>query len=145
MNVITDFNERRQEKKLLTERKMLKDLAIRKLKNMIDEWFNPFFQKRFHKTAMEEECVHSAIESFLLGAAYSRFGYYGESMEQANTRCIQEEQELINNLFDNILYLARESNDDFVMESIYLTCQHFIHYWWEEGFLAGKKRYKLKL
>lgn len=44
MNVITDFNERRQEKKLLTERKMLKDLAIRKLKNMIDEWFNPFFK-----------------------------------------------------------------------------------------------------
>lgn len=145
MNVITNLAERRQKKQLQTERKMLRELPVRKLKDTVYEWFAPLFQKRWiHHTYLEDICSEYAIESFILGALYSRFGYYGESLEKVHARCMTQEQELICNLYDEVCHL-QTGNNDFENESLYMACEYFIHFWWKEGFFAGTKRHKLRL
>jgi hypothetical protein len=145
MNVIA-FKEKRQEKMIKFERKVLKEVSLRKLKGMVGVYFSPFFRSQtIFTTAIEDGSIDVAIEAYLLGAHMSRFGYYGESMEDARKRRKYEEQYLIDSVFDYLQYWDATGGNDLEGESLYVAATQFIDYWWREGFKKGERRYKLRL
>ncbi|KYD27761.1 YbaK family protein [Geobacillus stearothermophilus] len=145
MTVITSFAEKRQEKQLRYERKMLRELSLEKLRAKVLEHFAPFYQMyRIFPSNVEEGCIDLAIEAYLLGAHYSRFGYYGESVDSVRRRCAQEEKYLIDTLFDFLCFWGN-IDDDLLGQSLYYACEQYIVDWWTEGFERGKKRRRLKL
>ena len=91
MNVITSFNAKRRERQIKYERKLLKELSIQSLKKSVQEYFG---SERIEgglwiQQGVEEGCYDVAIEAFLLGGQYSRFGHYGESIEQAKRSAVK--------------------------------------------------------
>lgn len=146
MNVITTFKEKRREKQIKYERKMLRELSLEGLKKNAIETFSDYFRSgSMLGSAIEEGCLDVAIEAYLLGAKYSRFGYYGESVDSVKQRCYQYEKNLIDALYDFIGYWGQIGDNDVVNESLYYACEHFVDTWWTEGFMKGEKRYRLKL
>lgn len=146
MNVITTFKEKRKEKQITYERKMLRELSLEGLKKNVSETFGSYFRiGTMLGSAIEEGCLDVAIEAYLLGAKYSRFSYYGESLEDVKKRCYQYEKNLIDALYEFICYWGHIGDHGFVNESLYYSCEHYVTYWWMEGFQKGEKRYRLKL
>ncbi|MFC4323800.1 YbaK family protein [Litchfieldia salsa] len=146
MNVITTFKEKKVQKQLSYERKMLREISLEDLKNNINHNFGSYLRsKTLFVSSIEEGCMDIAIEAFLLGARYSRFGYYGESVESVKQRSYYDEKYLIDNLYDFITYWTHAGDYDMVSEGLYYTCEHYVGTWWNEGFIKGEKRYRLKL
>ena len=146
MNVITTFKEKRKEKQIKYERKMLRELSLEELKKNVVDSFSSFFRMdSILGSAIEEGCIDVAIESYLLGAKYSKFGYYGESVEEVRMRCYRFEKNLIDALYEFICYWGHIGDQGFVNESLYYACEHYVTYWWTEGFQKGEKRHRLKL
>ncbi|MCA1032799.1 YbaK family protein [Bacillus timonensis] len=146
MNVITTFKEKRKEKQVKYERKMLRELSLEILKKKANECFGQFFQTgTMFAASLEDGCVDVAIESYLLGAKYSKFGYYGETYESVKDRCYMEEKHLVDILYDFLLYWGNIGDNNFVNESLYYACEQYVAYWWKEGFTKGEKRYRLRL
>jgi hypothetical protein len=146
MTVIHSLSQKRQEKQIKYELNILKELSLQKIKEKIKEHFIFFFQSRIlYQAIVEETCIDHTIEAFLLGAHFSRFGFYGESIEMVHARCSKEIDELTRSLYDYIICWGKSTNDDLVDESIHLTCEIFVHFWWREGYRIGKQRHKLKL
>jgi hypothetical protein len=76
MNVITSFKEKKREKEIKYERKMLRELSLNTLRAKVQQYFFPFYKGgRMFPSAIEEGCIDMAIEAYLLGASYSRLGY----------------------------------------------------------------------
>jgi hypothetical protein len=145
-NVIETFKEKKREKQITYERKMLKELSYEALKRKMNEYFDPYFQSGYlFISSFQDGCIDIAIESFLLGARYSRFGYFGETFEMVKNRCQQEEKYLIDALYDYLLHWGQIGDNDFILESLYYTCDRYVSYWWAEGFHKGEKRYRLRL
>ena len=69
------LTRRKTKAKLKYERKMLRELS---LKHCVQIFVMPFKCKELHRQ-YEDYCIELGIESYLLGARYSKFGYYGES------------------------------------------------------------------
>jgi hypothetical protein len=146
MAVITTLKEKREEKQMKYERKMLRELSHEEIKKIINEHFHPYFKVGLpFLSAIEEGCVDIAIETYLLGAEYSKFGHYGETIEQAEERCKQEIKNYTDALYDFVTYWGHIGDNDLLNESLYYSCEHFVHIWWHEGFRKGEKRYKLRL
>lgn len=146
MNVITTFKEKKREKQVTYERKMLRELSLEGLKKTVKTHFSPFFitGPLFIK-AIEEGCIDIAIEAYLLGARYSRFGYHGETPESVKQRCQAEEKYLIDAIFEFITYWGYIGDDHMANEALYYTCESYVDKWWHEGFNKGEKRYRLRL
>ena len=144
MNEIISLKQKRHQKELKYERKMLRELSLTEIKGKIDDCFGSF-NSNFKKSVVEDGCIDFAIEAFLLGAKYSKFGYYGESMQSAHKRCQLEEKRLIDDLFDYFITWGKVKGGDLSFEEIHLACEYYIHIWWKEGYLKGEKRYKLRL
>jgi len=145
MSVILSFKDKKREKEITYERKMLRELSLEQLRNRVDEYFGHFYPvNRIFPSSVEDGCIDVAIEAFLLGASYSRFGYYGESSEEVKRRCIKEERYLVNTLFDVFCFWGN-IDDNLVGESLYYACEHYVSTWWEEGFEKGRRRWRLKL
>jgi len=141
---IISLKQKRHQKELKYERKMLKELNLTEIKAKIDHCFRSF-EGKFKKTIIEDGCIDFAIEAFLLGAKYSRFGYYGESMQSANKRCQFEEKRLIDDFFDYLMNWGKIKEGELSIEELFIACEYFIHSWWEQGYTKGEKRYKLRL
>lgn len=144
MTEIISLKQKRHQKELKYERKMLKELNLTEIKAKIDHCFRSF-EEKFKKTIIEDGCIDFAIEAFLLGAKYSRFGYYGESMQSANKRCQFEEKRLIDDFFDYLMNWGKIKEGELSIEELFIVCEYFIHSWWEQGYTKGEKRYKLRL
>ncbi|MGH1145505.1 DUF2521 family protein [Bacillus pseudomycoides] len=141
MNVIVSLQEKQKEKQLKYERKMLRELSLKTLRSNIRDAFD---MKELH-TQYEDYCIELGIESYLLGARYSKFGYYGESFFDVKYRALEEEQQLTEMLFQFLTSMTMreiESNDK---ELLYESCEQFISSWWREGYEKGERRYRLKL
>ncbi|MFC0274171.1 DUF2521 family protein [Metabacillus herbersteinensis] len=146
MNEIISLKQKRHQKQLKYERKMLKELSLVEIQAKIEDCFGSFINKRKIKdTSTEDGCVDFAIEAFLLGAKYSKFGYYGESMQSANRRCRYEEKQLIDDLYDYFVHWGEFGSQEMLLESIYYACEYYVQSWWKAGFIKGEKRYKLRL
>lgn len=146
MNVITTLKEKRREKQIKYEKRMLRELSYEGVKKVVDEHFTHYFNVgSTFSSVIAEGCVDIAIESYLLGAMYSKFGYYGEPQELVEKRCYQDEKNLTDALFEFLTYWGRIGDHDHIIESLYYTCEHFVHVWWAEGFQKGEKRFKMRL
>lgn len=141
MNVIVSLQEKQKEKQLKYERKMLRELSLKTLRSNIRDAFD---MKELHRQ-YEDYCIELGIESYLLGARYSKFGYYGESFFDVKYRALEEEQQLTEMLFQFLTSMTMreiESNDK---ELLYESCEQFISSWWRQGYEKGERRYRLKL
>ncbi len=145
MNVITTLKEKRKEKQMKYERKMLRELSLETLKKSVNEQFSHFYRTGLFAKSIEDGCVDIAIESYLLGSKYGKFGYYGESFEDVKARCYFEEKYLVDTLFDFLTYWGQIGDNDFVNESLYYSCENYVNKWWQEGFTKSEKRYRLRL
>ncbi len=145
MTVITTFKEKRREKQIKYERSVLRDLSINALKERVRQYFGStrIASTLIMNTGIEEACYDVALEAFLLGAKFSKFGYYGEDVEKVRMRCFREEKHLVDTLYNFFLYWGGEEGT--MSESLYYICEQYIHVWWSEGFDKGRRRHKLRL
>lgn len=141
MGNVISLKVKRHEKELKYEKRMLKELSLTEIKHKISEYFIHII--KLH--SIEDGCVDFAIEAYLLGAKYSRFGYYGESMQAVNDRCRYEEQRLVNDLYEYLIQRGMFEQHDPSLEKVFNMCKQYISMWWKEGFLRGEKRHKLRL
>ncbi|MBS4179617.1 DUF2521 family protein [Lederbergia citrea] len=146
MIVVTTFEEKKREKQLTYERKLLRELSMVELKKSVLLHFaaarkslNPWLDE-----GVEEACFDVAIEAFLTGGEFSRFTVHGETMEMAKRRCRSEIKHFTDTLYHFWLYwdYGKETIRD---ESIYFSCEHFVDSWWKEGYIKGERRHKLRL
>lgn len=146
MTVITTFKEKRREKQIKYERSVLRDLSINTLKERVRQYFGStkIASSLIMNSGVEEACYDVALEAFLLGAKFSKFGYHGESMEQVRMRCFNEERHLIDTLFNFLLYWGN-GEEGVMSESLYYHCEQYVHVWWREGYEKGQRRHKLRL
>ena len=140
VNVIVNLQERQREKQIKYERKMLRELSLENIKGRYQQYFG-----EGHIDVVEDGCIDVAIEAYLLGANYSKFGYYGESKSDVKIRCFHEEKHLIDTVFNFILYWGKIGLSESNQEGLYHCCEGYIDAWWEEGFATGAKRHKMKL
>ncbi|WML42616.1 DUF2521 family protein [Neobacillus sp. PS3-40] len=146
MNVITTLKDKQREKQIKYERSVLSDLSI----NLLKERVKQFFGSQRITTIMtmnkgiEEACYDLALESYLLGAKFSKFGYYGENMEEVRLRCFHEERHLIDTLYNFLLYWGGEEEGTY-SESLYYMCEQYVYIWWRDGYETGERRHKLRL
>ncbi len=95
-------------------------------------------------SGIEEACYDVAIEAYLLGAKFSRFGYYGENISAVKPRCEKEERHLIDTLYNFFLFWGK-GEEGVGSEELYYLCEQYVDSWWREGFMKGEKKYKLRL
>lgn len=146
MSVVASLKEKRREKQRLFEMKLLRELTLTKINEQAEMHFASFFHiSPYYKGVIEDICIDTAIESYLVGAQYSRFGHYGESVSSAQKRSKKEIRELIHSLFEYFVYYRAVGESDLIGESLYMACDHFVDYWWKHGFEIGKKRRRLRL
>ena len=144
MNDIISLKEKRHQRDLKYEKKMLRELSLTEINCAIEKFFGGIVQKG-KRSMIEDGCIDFAIESYLLGAKYGRFGYLGESMQSANKRCQVEEKQLIDELYDFLLTWGKTDEKDISFDEVYFACEYFVQSLWKEGFTKGEKRYKLRL
>ncbi|WP_017754829.1 DUF2521 family protein [Calidifontibacillus oryziterrae] len=146
VNVIINLQEKREAKQITFERKVLRELSIKQLKEKVKVFFSPFFRSNsIFSTAIEDGSIDIAIEAYLLGARMSRFGYFGEKAEEVRSRCYEDEKFLTDSLYEYLQYWGATSGNDLVNESLYIASEQFVYYWWREGFLKGEMRHKLRM
>lgn len=146
MTIITTLREKQREKQINYERSVLRDLSINSLKERVKQFFGAFriSSGMVMNTGIEEACYDVALEAYLLGAKFSKFGYYGESLDEVQHRCFYEEKHLIDTLYNFLLYWGGEEEGT-MSESLNYMCEQYVQVWWREGFEKGERRYKLRL
>ncbi|RHW33941.1 DUF2521 family protein [Neobacillus notoginsengisoli] len=146
MNVITSFTEKRREKQIKYERSVLRELSINVLKKRVQDYFGSVRLQAglFQNPGIQEACYDVALEAFLLGANFSKFGFVGEDLDSILSRCEAEESHLIDTLFNFLLYWGG-GDDGIYSESLYLTCEQYVRTWWLDGYEKGRLRQKLRL
>lgn len=146
MNVITTLKDKRREKQIKYERSVLRDLSLSMLKERVNQYFGStrIASSLLMNTGIEEACYDLALEAYLLGAKYSKFGYYGETVEQVRQRCFYEEKHLIDTLYNFLLYWG-SGEEGSLSESLYYNCEQYVYTWWKDGFDKGERRHKLRL
>ncbi|WP_374724272.1 DUF2521 family protein [Calidifontibacillus erzurumensis] len=146
MNVITTLQEKREAKRIAFERKVLRELSLKQIKEKISYYFSPFFRSHtIFRIAVEDGSVDIAIELYILGATMSRFGFYGETEDQVRARCESEIKYYTDSLLDYLEYWGAIDGNQQTGESMYLAVEQFALYWWTEGFRKGERRYKMRL
>ncbi|RSK25584.1 DUF2521 family protein [Bacillus sp. HMF5848] len=146
MAVVVSLKQRQRDKQVNYERSMLQELTLDMLKAYTNEVFSDYIDNGYLlKHNIENGCVDMAIEAYLLGASFSKFGYYGETVENAKRRCLYEQKYVVDSLYDYLLFWGRFPSNGMFEESVYYTCEVFVDYWWNEGFSKGERRYRLRL
>lgn len=146
MNVITTFKDKQREKQIKYERSVLGDLSLNLLKERVKHYFGStrISSIMIMNSGIEEACYDLALEGYLLGAKFSKFGYYGESFEEVKERCFDEERHLIDTLYNFLLYWGGEEEGT-LSESLYYQCEQYVSVWWRDGYEKGERRHKLRL
>ncbi|MDQ0272620.1 YbaK family protein [Cytobacillus purgationiresistens] len=146
MTLITTFEDKRREKQMKYEKSVLKEISIKNLKEKVKDFFgsSQLVIGLLKNPGVEEACYDVAIEAYLLGAHYSRFGAAGETMEMAQARCKKEKTHFADTLYNFLLYWGN-GGEGVMSESLYYLCEQYVNVWWTEGFSNGQRRHKLRL
>ncbi|MFA8440082.1 DUF2521 family protein [Pueribacillus sp. YX66] len=143
MNVITNFFERKEQKRLLFERNALMELTLTEVIKDARKRFLPYYDRSLYiQRELEETSIDVAIEAYLEGVSYSRFSHYGETEQMVRERAERVIQQFTNTLYDYWLFWGEY---DVVLEELYFTCESFIELWWRIGYQKGVKRRRLRL
>lgn len=144
MTVVTTLADRRREKQWKFERNVLRKLSLNELKADVKEQFKPIVPYHFlSHPFLLDPCMDMAIDAYLLGAEYSRFGYIGESEKEVKRRCDDELTDITHSIFN--LLQGWLLNSDFLLDSLKVATESFVDHWWSKGFREGEKRYRLRL
>ncbi|MCY8048731.1 YbaK family protein [Bacillus haynesii] len=146
MGTVVSFNNEKQKKQINLEKKLLRELSLEKMLSSAEECFAPlfhFFSK--HTDILYDGCIDFAIEAYLLGAEYGKFGYHGEPVQRAMVRSEKEEKQLLHELYEYAVSWSEAFNIQAVHEPLYYACEYFIQSWWKEGFSQRERRFKLRL
>ncbi|WP_157843073.1 DUF2521 family protein [Bacillus sp. FJAT-44742] len=143
-NTIVSLNERRRKKEWDFEKKILRTLSIKDIQSISETFFIPVFPNfHFQYSFMEDACVDLAIDSFLLGAKYSRLGVRGEDDISIKERANREVKFLVKELY-NFMY-GWVHDPQAKEEKMFEAVDGFVVHWWEKGFETGKTRLLLRL
>lgn len=125
---------------------MLRELSLSILQTRVKQYFGSsgLTSNLVMNSGIEEACYDVAIEAFLLGAKFSRFGYFGEPAEKVRLRCDKEERHLIDTLYNFFLFWGK-GEEGTESEGLYYLCEQYVASWWSDGFNKGEKKYKLRL
>ncbi|GGE84375.1 DUF2521 family protein [Priestia taiwanensis] len=146
MGVIFTFKEKRRQKQMIFEKRALRELSLESLRASISRFLKEQpIKNRSIESIMEDYFLESAIESYLLGARYSKFSYYGEQVDAIRNRSLEEEKHLVNHLYHYFYFAGGLEDAANKQEVIYEKCKGFVETWWREGFHKGERRYKLRL
>lgn len=144
MTVVTTLADRRREKQWKFERSVLRKLSLKELKADVEEQFKPVVPFYFlSHPFLLDPCMDMAIDAYLLGAEYGRFGYMGESEKEVRRRCEEELTDISYSIFNLLQGWLLES--DFLLDSLKVATETFVDCWWTKGFREGEKRYRLRL
>jgi DNA phosphorothioation-dependent restriction protein DptG len=143
MNV-TVLSDKRREKQWKFERNILKNLSLKDLKANVEEHFKSVVPFHFlSHPFLLDPCMDMAIDAFLLGAEYSKFGYLGESEMQVKQRCDDDITEISHCIFNLLQGWLIDS--EYLLDSLQISTEAFVEHWWMKGFKEGEKRYRLRL
>lgn len=145
VNVITTLKDKRREKQLKYERKLLREISLSSLRSDIKRYFCEYTKTSQFTRHCEEYCIELAVESYLLGARYSKFGYYGEPVHQVRKRSGFEEKSLAEMLFHFLSTVPLNEVPIECRQTLREICENFISSWWKEGYEKGERRYRLRL
>ncbi|MFN2748136.1 MULTISPECIES: YbaK family protein [Bacillus] len=146
MGTVLSFIEVKQKKQIHLEKKLLCELSLEKMITRAEECFAPlFYFYSKHTDILYDGCIDFAIEAYLMGAQYGKFGYHGESVQKAMARSEKEERQLLHELYDYAVSWSEAFNIAVANEPLYYACESFIQSWWKEGFNQREKRFKLRL
>jgi len=141
MNVITNFREKRRAKQIKFEKSLLKELKIMQLRSQLKDSFSYFIEADSNqRKAREDYCLELAVEIYLLGARYSRFGFYGEPVENVQRRSAKESEWLT-----YLFYSSVFGRKDDIQAEPFNQCKSFLNNWWLDGYVKGERRHRLRL
>jgi hypothetical protein len=144
MAAVTVLSEKRREKQWKFERSVLRNLSLKKLQANVQEYFKPVVPFHFlSHPFLLDPCMDMAIDAFLLGAGYGKFGYLGESIKEVKYRCDDELTEITHCIFNLLQGWLLDSN--YLIDSLKAAVEAFVDHWWTQGFQEGEKRYRLRL
>ncbi|ADC49809.1 hypothetical protein BpOF4_08755 [Alkalihalophilus pseudofirmus OF4] len=144
MAVVSTFSEKRREKQWKFERGVLRQLSLKQLKEDVHKHFKPVVPFYFlSHPFLLDPCMDMAIDAYLVGAEYGRFGYLGESVSEVMARCEDELTDISFSLFN--LLQGWNGDTDYLLESLKISSDVFIDRWWEKGFKEAEKRHRLRL
>ncbi|MBP3953446.1 YbaK family protein [Bacillus suaedae] len=144
MTVVTTLANKRREKQWKFERNVLKHLSLKNLKADVEVQFKPIVPFHFlSHPFLLDPCMDMAIDAYLLGAEFAKFGYYGESEQQVKARCDEELTEITHVIFNLLQGWLLDS--EYVLDSLKLATENFVERWWSEGFREGEKRHRMRL
>lgn len=141
MNVDTTFAEKKRQKQLKFERKLLGDLSLNTMRKSV---LSSFGKLRIPDEGLEEACYDVAIEAYLNGACASRFYKYKESIERVQDRCRHELEHFADTLYHFWLYWDY-SRENLSEADVMKASEAFVFLWWREGYQRGVQRQKLRL
>lgn len=143
MKVITNFLERKEQKRFRLERSVLVELSLSEIIKDVRKRFLAYNDRSlFIQRELEETCVDMAIDAYLAGVSYSKFIESGETVEKVRARADQDLKQSADALFDYWLFWGEY---DAVFEELYHACASFIGRWWQLGLEKGVKRRRLRL
>lgn len=141
MNLITNFREKRRAKQIKFEKSLLKELKIMQLKAQLNDSFSYCIDADINqRKAREDYCLELAVETYLLGARYSRFGFYGEPIENVKRRSAKESEWLA-----YLFYSSVFGRKDDIQTEPFDRCKSFLNNWWLDGYVKGERRHRLRL
>ncbi|MGG0178820.1 DUF2521 family protein [Gottfriedia acidiceleris] len=141
MNLITNFREKRRAKQITFEKSLLKELKIMQLKAQLKDSFSYCIDADINqRKAREDYCLELAVETYLLGARYSRFGFYGEPIENVIRRSAKESEWLA-----YLFYSSVFGRKDDIQTEPFDRCKTFLNNWWLDGYVKGERRHRLRL
>lgn len=144
INVVTDLSERRRKKQWDFERSMLRALSIEAMRKDINErFFKSGIEESAGKMYVQDFCIDIGIDAYLLGSEFGKFGYDGETAEEAQARC----NEGLNTYIEQTAsqFFSWFTLTDAEQEQNWLDSKEFILNWWKLGFKEGEKKYRLRL
>ncbi|NEU32511.1 YbaK family protein [bacterium LRH843] len=142
--IVTTLSDRRREKQWKFERNVLRKLSLEELKADAMEHFRPVVPFYFlSHPFLLDPCMDMAIDAYLLGSTYSRFGYLGESAHEVRKRCDEELTDISYTMFNILQGWLIDS--DFLLDSLHVATEAFVMSWWEKGFKEGEKRHRMRL
>ncbi len=144
MGIVMDFQERQRHKQMDFERRVLQDLSLEKIEASIRQRFNDYLaQVPSSAQTARDMCAEYALEAFLLGSSMGRFGFYGEDTENVFQRSMLPFEALHGDFFD--FWLFWSASDPAAATELEEACDRYLYTWWQEGFEASLRRWRMKL
>ena len=145
MMIFENLKEKRREKQRKYEQSVLRDIHIKDIRKSARNIFiQPVFNFYSSFEEIERIIIDYAIEFYLYGASFGKWGYYGEGFIQVKTRMKGKEKFFIHEFFIELYEKLRDPIDLSVREKLYQCVETFVESWIQKGFQNGMRKYKLR-